>query len=288
MIHLHNPFHAKLLTKYRHIFLHIIALAAVLLVASLFLVDWSKDEAWERIQQRGIITFATDPTYPPFEALDADGNFFGFDIDLARAVAGRLGLKAEFEAVSYDGLIGTLVTGRDDAVISAWVIQPERGKEASFTPSYFNAGVLLITWEGVSVGQDEILSYQWQTGKTLAAEYGSTGDALVRKWSRLVVGLTPVSAPDAAAAMQRVTVGQADGALVDAVAAYEFLRRGDPSGRPTLTVAAPIPEADARYVIAVSVNSPTLLRELTRAINEMEADGSLGELRVKWFGEAAR
>lgn len=258
-------------------------IAAALAISAWLLLNSNEDEAWDRIQQRGVITFATDPTYLPFEALDANGDFFGFDIDLARAIAARLGLKAEFEAVSYDGLIGTLVTQRDDAVISAWVIQPERGREASFTPSYFNAGVLLIAREGVAVGQDEILSYRWQAGKRLAAEYGSGGDALIRKWSRLAAGLTPIASPDAAAAMQAVEDGSADGALVDAAAAYDFLR-----GHPALKVAAPIPEAGAPYVIAVSAKSTALLRELTRAINEMEADGSLGELRVKWFGEAAR
>jgi ABC-type amino acid transport substrate-binding protein len=261
-----------------------IAIAAVLLLASFFLVNSNDDEAWARIQQRGLITFATDPTYPPFEALDANGDFFGFDIDLARAVAERLGLKAEFEAVSYDGLIGTLVVGRDDAVISAFVIQPERGKEASFTPPYFNAGVVLVTRAGqagrFALSHD---AQKWAAGKTLAAEYGSQGDALIRKWSRLAAGLTPVSAPDSAAAMQAVIDGQADGALVDSVAAFEFLQ-----SHPELKIAASIPEAEAPYAIAVSAKSPALLRELTRALNEMEADGSLGELRVKWFGEAAR
>lgn len=260
-----------------------IAIAAVLLLASFFLVNSNDDEAWTRIQGRGLITFATDPTFPPFEALDANGDFFGFDIDLARAVAERLGLKAEFEAVSYDGLIGTLVVRRDDAIISAFVIQPERGKEASFTPPYFNAGVVLVTRSDVDVAQDAILRYQWQTGKTLAAEYGSQGDALIRKWSRLVAGLTPVSSPDSAAAMQTVIDGQADGALVDAVDAFEFLQ-----SHPELKIAASIPEAEAPYAIAVSAQSPTLLRELTRVLNEMEADGSLGELRVRWFGEAAK
>jgi polar amino acid transport system substrate-binding protein len=260
-----------------------ITIAAILFIVSLFAVNSKNDETWAHIQQRGIITFATDPTYPPFETLDADGNFFGFDIDLARAIAGRLGLKAEFEAVSYDGLIGTLVVGRDDAVISAFVIQPERGKEASFTPPYFNAGVVLVTRKDVSVERNAISLYKWQAGKTLAAEYGSQGDALIRRWSRLAAGLTPVSSPDSAAAMQSVIDGQAEGALVDAVAAFEFLQT-----HPGLQIAAPIPEAEAPYAIAVPAESPTLLRELTRALNEMEADGSLGELRAKWFGEAAK
>jgi len=277
MTHPLNP-----LTRTLWLIAGVVALATLFIV-SFFFFHSREDVAWARIQQRGLITFATDPTYPPFEALDANGDFFGFDIDLARAVAERLGLKAEFEAVSYDGLIGTLVVGRDDAVISAWVIQPERGKEASFTPSYFNTGIVLVTRADVSITRDDISRYKWQTGKRLAAEYGSPGDALIRKWSRLAAGLTPVSSPDSAAALQAVIDGQADGALVDAVAAYEFLQ-----SRAELKIAASIPEADAPYVIAVSAKSQVLLRELTRVLNEMEADGSLGELRAKWFGEAAR
>lgn len=280
-----NFLHGRV-SKYRWPLLGL-AVLLILFIISFFIVHWNEDEAWARIQQRGVITFATDPTYLPFEALDANGDFFGFDIDLARAIAERLGVQAEFEGVSYDGLIGTLVTGRDDAVISAWVIQPERGKEASFTPSYFNAGVLLITRTDVTVSEADLTSYKWQANKTLAAEYGSTGDALIRKWSRLAAGLVPISANDAAAAMQLVADGQADGALVDAVAAYEYLNRSGLVGYP-LHVAAAVPEADAPYVIAVSARSPTLLRELTRVLNEMERDGSLGNLRVKWFGEAAR
>ncbi len=266
-------------SRIRWLLIAALALAA-LFIASQFIVHWNEDTAWAQIQQRGVITFATDPSYPPFESLDANGDFFGFDIDLARAVAERMGLKAEFEAVSYDGLIGTLVVGRDDAAISAFVIQPERGKEASFTPSYFNAGVVLVTRQTTNVrGQVE----GWAAEKTLAAEYGSQGDALIRKWSRLVAGLTPVASPDAVAAMQWVEDGNTDGALVDAVTAFEFLASHAP-----LKIAARIAEADAPYVIAVSAKSPNLLRELTRALNEMEADGSLGELRMKWFGEAAR
>lgn len=258
----------------------VVALAAALAV-SLFAVNPGPDEAWQRVRRSGVITFATDPTFPPFESLDANGNFWGFDIDLARALAQRLGVKAEFEAVAYDGLIGALVAGRSDAVISALVIQPERGEEASFTPPYFNAGVVLVTRRGRSVTPAEIQN--WAAHKTLAAEYGTEGDALIRQWSRIVAGLTPISSAEAAAAARAVEEGQADGALMDAVTAFELLPQHS-----QLQLAAYVPEAGAPYAIAVSAESPVLRRELARALQQMEDDGSLGELRVKWLGEAAR
>ncbi|MBI5714194.1 MAG: amino acid ABC transporter substrate-binding protein [Chloroflexi bacterium] len=249
-------------------------------------IVWSllptEDPAWSRIQQTKTITFATDATFPPFASLDEKGNFFGFDIDLGNELAKRLGVKAEFEAVSYDGLLGTLIVNRDDAVLSAFVIQPERSKDVSYTPSYFNAGIVLVT----RVEQDGILLNNL-TNKTLSAEYGSEGDALIRKWGRVTVGLKALPMKDSIEAMLAVESGKADGALVDAVSAYQYVSRGESRARP-LKISASVPEADAPYVMAVSVKSPILLRELTKALDEIKNDGTMSQLRVKWFGEAAR
>jgi ABC-type amino acid transport substrate-binding protein len=104
------------------------------------------------------------------------------------------------------------------------------------------------------------------------------------------VGLQALPMKDSIEAMQAVEQGKADGALVDAVSAYQHVsRRDDPPGRLyKLKIAAPIPEAEAQYVMAVSIKSPILLRELTKALDEIKNDGTLSALRVKWFGEAAR
>jgi cystine transport system substrate-binding protein len=285
------------ISKLLNLFTKQIVIFCSLFIFSLFIV-WSllppEDSAWQRVQQRKAITFATDATFPPFASLDEKGNFFGFDIDLGSELANRLGVKAEFEAVSYDGLLGTLIVNRDDAVLSAFVIQPERSKEVSYTPSYFNAGVVLVTRNE----QNEVLLNSL-ANKTLAAEYGSEGDALIRKWSRVTVGLKALPMKDSVEAMQAVEQGKADGALVDAVSAYQYIsRRNDSPGRLTtrdipperlkLKIVTSIPEADAPYVIAVSIKSPILLRELGRALDEIQNDGTMSKLRVKWFGEAAK
>jgi len=258
-------------------------LIAPLFILSFFIVSlFPEDPAWQRIHQRKIITFATDATFPPFASLDEKGNFFGFDIDLGNELAKRLGVKAEFEAVSYDGLLGTLIVNRDDAVLSAFVIQPERSKEVSYTPSYFNAGVMLVT----RVGGGGVLLNNL-TNKTLAAEYGSEGDALIRKWSRITAGLKALPTKDSIEAMQAVEQGRADGALVDAVSAYPYISRGESRARP-LKISTSVSEAEAHYVLAVSIKSPILLRELTKALEAIQTDGTMSKLRVKWFGEAAK
>src|SRR4026208_2010713 len=60
-----------------------------------------EDEVWKRIQARGVFTVATDASYPPFSAVDANGDLFGFDIDLAEAIGRQWGVRVEFENIAY-------------------------------------------------------------------------------------------------------------------------------------------------------------------------------------------
>ncbi len=238
------------------------------------------DEVWQRIQARGVFTVATDASYPPFASVDENGSLFGFDIDLGDEIGRRWGVRVEFENITYDALLGTLISGRDDAVISAFVPQPERTRDVAFTRSYFVSGTAVVIR-----ADDRRLTgdpAQWAAGKTLSVEYGAGGDALARQWARRVPGITILPQPAAPEALQAVEKQQADAALVDAVSAYDFLR-----GHPALALAGPLLEPEP-YVIAVSIKSRTLFSELEQTLQAMEADGTLPALRVKWFGEAAR
>ncbi|MBL8046913.1 MAG: transporter substrate-binding domain-containing protein [Anaerolineales bacterium] len=118
--------------------------------------------------------------------------------------------------------------------------------------------------------------------KDLAVEYGAGGDVLARQWARQVGGVSVLPKPTAAEALTAVLHAEAEAALVDAVTAYEFLQ-----GHPELILAGPPVEPEP-YALAVKATSHELLTAIERTLAEMETDGALGELRVKWFGEAAR
>ena len=240
-----------------------------------------EDEVWQRIRARGVFTVATDASYPPFASVDENGDLFGFDIDLGDEIGRRWGVRVEFENITYDALPGTLISGRDDAVLSAFVPQPERTRDVAFTRSYFVSGTAVV----IRADDDRRLTgdpAQWAAGKTLSVEYGAGGDALARQWARRAPGIAVLPQPTAPEALLAVEEQQADAALVDAISAYDFLR-----GHPALTFAGPLLEPEP-YVIAVSINSRTLFRELEQTLQALEADGTLPALRVKWFGEAAR
>lgn len=241
-----------------------------------------QDAAWARIKEKGVIVFATDASYPPFSAVDADGNLFGFEVDLAEELARRLGVRAEFENIAYDTLLSAVVSGRDDAVISAFVPQLERQNEALFTQAYFVAGTVAVIRTADDGQQIENDWVRWATHKTLAVEFGAGGDVLARQWTRQTSGVSVLPKPTAAEALTAVLTAEADAALVDAVTAYEFLR-----SHPELMLAGPPVEAEP-YALAVKATSHELLTAIERTLTEMEEDGALGELRVRWFGEAAR
>jgi ABC-type amino acid transport substrate-binding protein len=257
------------------------ALVAALAWISLRLARGPADATWERIQAERRFVVVTDASYPPFSAVDADGNLFGFDVDLAEEIGRRWGVQVAFENLTYDALLTALIVGRDDAVISAFVPQPERTREVAYTQPYFVAGTVAVVRAG---GGDRLEGdpEAWAAGKTLAVEFGATGDALGRQWARRVVDVTVTPLLTAGEALAAVESGAADAALVDAITAYEFVRT-----HPAVVVAGPPVEPEP-YVIAVSIDSPILLRELEAVLEAMRADGTLAGLRAKWFGEAAR
>lgn len=240
-----------------------------------------QDEIWERIQTSGVFTVATDASYPPFSAVDENGDLFGFEIDLAEEIGRRWGVQVAFENIAYDALLGAVTSQRDDAVISAFVPQPGRTKEIAFTRSYFVGGtVMAVPTSSKQLINDDY--EQWASGKIIAVEYGAGGDALARRWARRVAGLTIAPQPTASEALLAVENGEAQAALVDAISAYDFLL-----GHPALALAG-APLEPEPYTIAVRADSRALFQQLESVLQAMEEDGTLPALRVKWFGEAAR
>jgi ABC-type amino acid transport substrate-binding protein len=235
------------------------------------------DASWARIRQEGVLRVSMDASFPPFAAVGPDGAVFGFDVELAEALASRLGVQAVIENITYDALLPSVASGRNDAVISAFVPDLNQLDDVAYTPAYFVNGVVIVTAPGAQF--DAAAPWRWAAGQHLAVEYGAMGDVLVRDWRRrsgLAINLTPYAT--AAEALDAVAAGQADAALVDALSAYAFLKTV-----PDLAVVAG-PYEPEPYAIAVGADSPELLQALTEALAALEADGTLRDLRMRWLG----
>lgn len=98
----------------------------------------------EDIRSKGVITVGTDPTYPPFEELDAQENIVGLDPDLLNAIGEKLDIDVQFTKASFDSIIPGLTSGRYDMAMSAMTDTPERQEQVDFVDYFMGLGVIVM------------------------------------------------------------------------------------------------------------------------------------------------
>jgi polar amino acid transport system substrate-binding protein len=230
------------------------------------------DPVWAAARQRGALRVATDVGYYPFSGL-VGGQPAGYDIDLARAVAGKLGLRAEFVATSLDAIYDDLATHQADMAASALPYAPEQGWRAGFSTFYFNAGQVLVVPESSPIAGVEQLH-----GRTIGAPLGSDADTFARQLGRGDASITLRSGYDTAAeALAAVRSGQLDAAIVDNASALLDLghHRGLKTIGPALTLEP--------YVLAVPADAYQLRDQVNRALDELRREGFFEQVGKKWF-----
>ena len=126
----------------------------------------------------------------------------------------------------------------------------------------------------VAEGREDIAGMSDLGGTRLAVEFGSEGDMTARTWAGRLSGLEVVPCQDAATALGMVQRGAADAALVDHVSAL---------GSAGIQVVGP-PVTSEPYGVAVRRRDGRLLRAVNAALDEMRADGTLGEIEQRWLG----
>jgi polar amino acid transport system substrate-binding protein len=233
------------------------------------------DPTWQRVVESGVLPVCTDPSWPPFESVqEGTGEIQGLDVDLARLLAARLapGVQARIVTVGFDGLYDALLAGRCDAVLSALPYEPLRTQDVAFSMAYFNAGLVMVTAEGV----EDIATPADLVGRAAAVEWGFVPEGDVRQRA-LLQGLGLRRYDSAPAALRALQAGEVEVALVDRIAALAYMR--DCQG---LRIAAE-PLADVNYVIPVRPDSFRLLSEINRVLLEMREDGTLESLQERWF-----
>lgn len=254
-----------------------LALACWALAGSTIYNTWFRergDPTWERMRQSGVARACMEAAYPPFEVQDAEGRFSGYDVELLQELARRWGVEAQFVNVHFDGLYDALLAGKCDLVISALPYDETLTEDVLYSPSYFNAGLLLV------VRQDDrqIRSANGLAGKKVAVELGATSDLEARRLrdqGRIPLEIVPFASAEES--LQALVAGEVDATIADSVSIYRFAR--DPGGiryfKRFLT--------DEQYVIALRPDSGYLWKRIADELAQMHRDGFLEELQQRWF-----
>jgi polar amino acid transport system substrate-binding protein len=232
-----------------------------------------RDRSLARLRESGVWRVGLDPSFPPFEQLDTAGHPVGFDVDLAAAIAGRLGVRLDVETVGFDELMDAVAAGRVDAAISALPIAGWRREDVSFSAPYIEAGVVLAAPAGSTITGTESLA-----GRRVAVEWGSEGDSQARALQKGRPRMTIVARESPDDALAAVGQGGADAAIIDAISLDLFDRDGGH------LVAVGPPLVSDPYAIVLPHDADALRKAVDDALAALKADGTLARIRQKWLG----
>lgn len=233
------------------------------------------DRTWRAIQERGVWRVGMDPSFPPFEMLDEAGRPVGYDVDLAHTIADRLGVRVEIVAMGFDGLVDAVQVGRIDSVISALPFDPRLTQDVRYTSSYFEAGTRLVVAEGSAIASVDDLGR-----RRVAVEWGSAGDAEVRRLQRDDPSVERLYFPTPDEAIDSLVAGESDALVIDGVT----LRLAQ--GRGAAIVAVGPPFESTPYVIGLPLHARLLHEAIEDALTALREEGVLDDLERQWFSTA--
>lgn len=223
------------------------------------------------IKDRGKLIVGTALT-PPFEYLDTvTGELKGLDVDLANAIAVKLGASIIWREMAFADLIPALQNGDVDMVIAGMYITDARKELVDMSNGYVDTGLSFVTR-----AIDSISTTQDLDGKTVCVKAGSTGATYAQKLSEEGIGLTIKEYTDTPTSLADLPTGICNAVFNDNINSIEYIKT-----HPDLKVASEILQP-AQLGIAVQKGDAELLRLIDSTIQEMKSNGGLDKLYNLW------
>jgi cystine transport system substrate-binding protein len=219
----------------------------------------------------GTLTVATEGTYRPFSFHDETGELVGFDVEIAEAVADKLGLEVKFQETQWDAIFAGLEAGRFDVIANQVSINPEREEKYLFTAPYtVSPGVIVVPED-----DDSISSFDDLAGKT-------TAQSLTSNWYELAQesGATVEAVEGWAQAVALLEQGRVDATINDKLTFLDYEKSDGPTG---LKIAAETDDP-ASSAFALTKDKQALVDAIDDALAQLREEGVLAEISDKYFG----
>ena len=232
------------------------------------------DDQLSAIQNRGTLIVALEGAWQPWSFHDASDTLVGYDVEVSRAIAEKLGVEPDYVESDWDSLFAGLDAGRYDLVCNGVEVTEERAKTYDFTTPY----AYIHTALAVKKDNDTITCFEDLKGKTTANSLASTYMELAESYGATVQGIDTLEET-----IQLLTAGRIDATLNADVSFYDYLNVH--------------PDADFKIVaqteeashVAIPLRkgeaSASLLEAINAAIDALRADGTLTEISERYFGQ---
>jgi polar amino acid transport system substrate-binding protein len=232
----------------------------------------------KQVLARGELRVGLEAGYMPFEMIDKGGEIIGFDVDLGRLMARKLGVKLQIVNQGWDGIIPALLTGKFDVTLGGMTITPERAQSVDFCDPYVVIGQTVLLNRKLA-GRIKSANDLDQPEYTILAKLGTTGDIAAKKHFRRARLQT---FEHQAEAVIEVQSGRADGFVYDlpfnAVMAARY---------PDSLAHLEVPFTREELGWAIRKNDPALRAWLNEFLAGLRRDGTYQALYKKWFEGSA-
>lgn len=254
-------------------------LLAIVMIIAVMLAGCGKaagsgDDHLARIKTAGKITVATEGAWSPFTYHDETSNeLVGFDVEVAKEIAKRIGVEAEFAEGDFDGGLTGVAQGTFDMMANGVDVTGDRQQTFDFTDAYAYDRAVVVAHSGNS----DIDSFESLDGKTTANSVGSTYAEMGEKY-----GATVINVPTLGETMELVTNGTADATINANTSVQDYLNT---TGNGDVKIVATDSEI-TRYAIPLKKgeDNDSLREAINKAIADMKSDGTLSQISVKYFG----
>ncbi|MGV3464213.1 MAG: basic amino acid ABC transporter substrate-binding protein [Heyndrickxia sp.] len=217
-----------------------------------------------------VLIMGTSADFPPFETRDTAGNVVGFDVDLGKYIAKKLGYKLEIKDMKFDGLIGALQSKRVDMVLSGMSATEKRKKNVDFSTPYYHSGEMFVTKKNSSIKSIEDLK-----GSTIGVQLGSIQEEGAKNIQKTIKFDTKAM-DDSTTLIQELLSNRIQAAYLDKSVAEGYIKNQNLAGFDDPTSSSP----------GMGIAFPKggdLVDKVNKILKEMQDNGEMDKLQKKWI-----
>lgn len=221
-------------------------------------------------EDKKVIIMGTNAEFPPFEYREGE-EIAGFDVEIAKKIAEKLGVELQIEDMLFEGLIPALEAGKIDFIAAGMSVTEERMKNVDFSNGYYEASQVIITLKD----NNEIKGPEDLKDRNIGVQLGTTGD----EESQKIEGAEVVQFNAGFAAIMDLQNGKLDAVVLDSEPAKNFVSQNDK------IQILPLELTQEEYAIATRKGNQELIDTINAVLEEIKANGEYDKLVNQFFAQ---